>query len=111
MLAVGTGKFVALIATGTGGQDAHAITEALLHTATNGGGGSGVSKPDEGGGEEAGESSADDDDSEVDEKEAAAGGGGAGKKASPVKWQTVSAGKGKGKKGGAGEAGVRVVMR
>eukprot|EP00904_Undaria_pinnatifida_P011154 jgi/Undpi1/7169/HiC_scaffold_22.g09643.m1 len=114
VLAVGAGKCVALVATGTGGHDANIITEALLHTASSGGG-NGISKSAEAGGEggEAGGSS-DDEDSE-EEKEAERGGG-AGKKASPVKWQAVSAGRGKGKKGGAGEggsgeAGVRVVLR
>ncbi|CAB1100485.1 unnamed protein product [Ectocarpus sp. CCAP 1310/34] len=116
VLAVGAGKSVVLIATGTGGPDASAITEALLQAAGNGPRVK-VAAP-KGGGEEAAEQQppeesapdqSDDDDSE----------GVVGKKGPPVKWEALVAAtvKGKGSRraagaeGSDGEVGPRVVLR
>lgn len=110
-MAVGAGKSVVLLASGTGGPDAAAITDALLQAAS----GKGGSKA-----ETTTTADADANDSDESDEEAGVGGGeggGEGKKAAPpvVRWEAVSSGKGKAKGvagvGGVGSAGARVVLR
>lgn len=118
-MAVGAGKAVVLIATGTGGPDASAITEALLLAASNGpkvkvkapkGGGEEAAEQQQP--EEAGSDQSDDDDDDDSE-------GVTEKKGPPVKWEALvpPTAKGKGRRraagaeGSDGEVGPRVVLR
>jgi len=122
VLAVGAGKSVVLIATGTGGPDASAITEALLLAASSGPkakpaapkGKEVVKQP-----EDSEQSDSEDEDDDEDREDMEGGGAGMGKKAPPVKWEAlVPAAKGKGRRrsaatvdGSEGEVGPRVVLR
>lgn len=108
-----------LIATGTGGADATAITEALLQAATSGPKAKAAAPKN---GKDAGEPAEDSDQSESedegddgDDNDDMAG---AGKKAPPVKWEALVWGvKGKGRRKAAAadgveaEVGPRVVLR
>eukprot|EP00752_Nemacystus_decipiens_P003314 g3067.t1 len=120
VLAVGAGKSVVLIATGTGGADATAITEALLQAATSGPKAK-VAAPKNG--KEVGEPAEDVDQSESEDEEDEGDDddmAGAGKKAPPVKWEALVWGvKGKARRrvvaaaadGVEAEVGPRVVLR
>lgn len=117
VLAVGAGKSVVLIATGTGGADATAITEALLQAASSGPKAkTAAPKNGKDAGEQAEDSDQSDSEEEGDEDDDMAG---TGKKAPPVKWEALVPGvKGKGRRRAAaavdgveGEVGPRVVMR
>lgn len=109
-----------LIATGTGGADATAITEALLQAASSGPKAKAAAPKN---GKDAGEQPEDADQSESEDE----GGegdddgdmAGTGKNAPPVKWEAlVASAKGKGRRRAAaavdgveGEVGPRVVLR
>lgn len=123
ILAVGAGRSVVLIATGTGGEDATAITEALLQAASSGPTAKAAAPKN---GKNAGEKAEVSDQSESESKDEDEGDegddmAGAGKKAPPVKWEAlVSAVKGKGRRRRVaaaavddveGEVGPRVVLR
>lgn len=98
LLAVGAGKYIVLVATGTGGEDATALTEALLQAScpSNGNGngsssGGGVDsvdgEEDDKEDDEVGPSAevADQSDEDGDGEEMLAG-----KKAPPVKWKALT---------------------
>lgn len=118
VLAVGAGKSVILIATGTGGTDATAITEALLQAASSGPKAKAAAPKN---GKDAVEQQEDSDQSESEDEgeEDDDDMAGTGKKAPPVKWEALVSGvRGKGRRRAAaavdgveGEVGPRVVLR
>ena len=119
VLAVGVGKCVVLLATGTGGPDASAITEALLQATTpsnsssKGGGAPEKRSGKEQEPEESSQSGSDEGDDEGD----GVGVKTAGKKTSPVKWEVVFSKKGRARRSeGAADreevqVGPRIVLR
>lgn len=107
MLAVGAGKCVVILATGTGGADANAITEVLLQAAGSGPTAK-LAPPND-----AEVNPEESDQSEDEDDEDGEGEAGTGKRAPPVKWEALSAGKEKRGKGveRPNAAGPRVVLR
>lgn len=109
MIAVGVGKCVVLLTTGTGDPDSTAITEALLQAATsrdkNSDGPKAEAKLSKEEEEPAGESS------QSDSEEGEEGGNAGGKRVPSMKWEAVVDRERKARKGGGSTVGPRVVLR